>query len=116
MDAKRMLAEQRKMDALRDLIEQTSYMKASAVRKHLNMSRATLAGIPREVLPWVPGSPSERGVERRYHPADVAAYPARARRWNDAVSKGTEVDVLEAMRAELAERDAAAIHDALSAA
>lgn len=103
-----MLAEQKKIDGLRERIRQTAYMKASEVRVHLNMSRSKLGEIPREVLPWVPGAGTER-VERRYHRADVAAYPARARRWRDAMDAGREAEVLVAMRAELAARDAALI-------
>lgn len=109
----RLIAEQKKIDALRERIRQTAYMKATEVRAHLNMSRTKLGEIPREVLPWVPGSGAER-VERRYHPADVAAYPARARRWRDAVAAGREDEVLAAMRDELADRDARLIADALA--
>lgn len=111
-EERRMLAEQRKLDALRQRIVQTSYLKASQVRVHLNMSRATLSAVPREVLPWVPGNGHERS-ERRYHPSDVAAYPARARRWWDAQAGGTEAEVLATMRAELDERDQSLIADAL---
>lgn len=110
---RRLIAERGKIAALRDLIRQTAYMKASEVRAHLNMSRSTLAEIPAAVLPWVPGAGSER-VERRYHPADVAAYPARARRWQDAKAKGSEAETLERMRAELALRDETLITDALA--
>lgn len=108
---RRLIAEQGKLDALRQRIEQTSYMKAGDVRKHLNISRSKLAEIPREVLPYVPG----QGVRehRTYHPADVAAYPARARRWRDAIAAGTESDVLEQMEIEIRERDDAMIRDAL---
>lgn len=109
---KRLLAEQKKLDALRQRIRETSYLKASEVRQHLNMGRATLTAIPREVLPWVPGN-GEKRTERRYHPADVAAYPARARRWWDAQDGGREAEVLEEMRAELLARDRAAIEGAL---
>ena len=109
---RRLIAEQGKIAALRDLIRQTAYMKASEVRAHLNMSRSTLAEIPAEVLPWVPGAGSER-VERRYHPADVAAYPARARRWQEAKAADREAEVLEKMRSELVERDSSLIADAL---
>lgn len=108
----RLIAEQKKIDALRERIRQTVYMKAPEVRAHLNMSRATLSEIPAEVLPWVPGAGNAR-IERRYHPADVAAYPARARRWRDGIAEGRETEVLTAMREELAERDARLIADAL---
>lgn len=109
---KRIIAEAGKIDRLRAYIVQTAYLKASEVRAHLHMSRATLAAIPREVLPWVAGSGKERS-ERRYHPADVAAYPARARRWKDAAAQGREAEMLEEMRNELDERDARLITDAL---
>jgi hypothetical protein len=106
---RRLLAEQKKLDALRERIVGVTYMKAPEVRRHLN--RTDLDTIPPEVLPWVP-SPGKR-VERRYHPADVAAYPARARRWHDARTAGREAEVLEEMRRELEERDRQMIADAL---
>lgn len=107
-----LIAEQGKLAALRERIRQTTYMTAAEVRKHLHMSRDSLDVIPFEVLPWVPGNGGKR-VVRRYHPADVAAYPARARRWRAAMTKGTVVETLAAMRAELEERDAKLIADAL---
>lgn len=108
---RRLIAEQGKLDALRQRIVQTSYMKAGDVRAHLNISRSKLAEIPREVLPYVPGQ-GER-EHRTYHPADVAAYPARARRWRDAIAAGSEAEALEAMAGDLQERDDAMIRDAL---
>jgi hypothetical protein len=108
-----LLAEQAKLNALRERIQATTYMKAPAVRAHLNMSRASLHAVPGEVLPWVPGLGRER-VERRYHPSDVAAYPARARRWRRGKDEGQEAEVLEEMRRELEERDAALIGAALT--
>lgn len=110
---KRIIAEGRKLAALRERIQQTTYMTATAVRAHLNMSRASLDAIPAPVLPWVPGN-GRTNVVRRYHPADVAAYPARARRWRNAIVCGTEDECLAAMRSELEERDARTIADALS--
>lgn len=115
MAERRLLAEQGKIDALRERIVATSYLKAPEVRRHLHMSRSTLDAIPTEVLPWIPGNGSAR-VERRYHPSDVAAYPARARRWRDGIVAGCEADVLAEMAAELAERDRALISEALGAA
>lgn len=108
----RLIAEQRKLDALKNRIRAVSYMKTADVRAHLNVSRAVLDAIPFEVLPWVPGAGKER-VERRYHPADVAAYPARARRWFDSKRAARETEELAAMREELQERDRARIDDAL---
>jgi hypothetical protein len=109
---RRLSAEQKKLDALRTRIVQVTYLKGPEVRRHLNMSRATLEQIPMAVLPWVPGQ-GVRRVERRYNPADVAAYPARARRWRDAQARGVEEEVLAAMQQELEERDRALIEDAL---
>lgn len=108
---RRLIAEQGKLDALRQRIVQTSYMKAAEVRAHLNISRSKLAEIPREVLPYVPGSGKRE--HRVYNPADVAAYPARARRWRDGIAEGRESEVLEQMRRDLEERDDAAITEAL---
>ena len=109
---RRLIADQRKIETLRERIVQVSYLKASEVRRHLHMSRPTLDAIPAEVLPWVPGNGGAR-IERRYHPSDVAAYPARARRWRDGIQAGKEAEVLAAMREELAERDRGLIEDAL---
>lgn len=108
----RLLAEQRKLDAVRARIVATTYLKAAEVRRHLHMGRGTLEAIPAEVLPWTPGAGSAR-VERRYHPSDVAAYPARARRWRAAIDARQEAETLAAMRAELEERDRALIAAAL---
>jgi len=104
------IAEQRKIQALRERVRAVSHMTTGEVRAHLHMSRATLYDIPAEVLPWAPTP----GGDRRYHPADVAAYPAKARRWSAAKEKGREVEVLQAFRAEIEERDQRAIADALS--
>ena len=71
------------------------------------MSRDSLDSVPFEVLPWVPGN-GEKKIVRRYHPADVAAYPARARRWRD------DPGALASMREELKERDERLIADALN--
>jgi hypothetical protein len=106
---RRVLAEQRKLEALRERIRETRYLRTREVLDHLQLSRATLYAVPREVLPWAPGP----GASRRYHPADVAAYPARARRWKDARERGTEAEVLEEMRAELATRDERLTREAL---
>lgn len=111
---KRIIAEGKKLDALRERIRATKYLTATEVREHLHMSRDTLDGIPAAVLPWVPGNGLLK-VVRRYHPADVAAYPARARRWREAIEKGAEAGVLEEMYAELAARDAKLIEEALTA-
>lgn len=104
---KRLVAEQRKLQALRERIQQTTYMKASEVRAHLHMGRHVLYALPMEVLPYIP---SESG-ERRYNPADVAAYPARSRRWRDG---GDEA--LKEMGEELAERDRLAIERSMEGA
>lgn len=109
---KQMIAEAGKIRELRSRIVQTAYLTATQVCEHLHISRPTLDGIPMEVLPWVPGPGSAR-VHRRYHPADVAAYPARARRWKVAQETGREAEVLEKMRADLEQRDRQAIADAL---
>jgi hypothetical protein len=106
---RRLIAEQGKLDALRDRIVHTTYLKASEVRAHLNMSRHTLYALPPEVLPYVA---SESG-ERRYNPADVNAYPARARRLAEAKDRDA---VLRSMRADLERRDAEAIERALEGA
>lgn len=109
---KRLIAEGRKLAELRDRIRDTAYLKASEVRKHLAMSAHALDEIPFAVLPFAPGNGRAR-VTRRYHPADVVAYPARARRWRDSIAKGTETEVLATMKAEIAERDRTLIEDAL---
>lgn len=113
MGEKALIAEAGKIAALRERIRQTSYLTATEVRKHLHMSRDSLDGVPFEVLPWVPGN-GEKNVVRRYHPADVAAYPARARRWRDAMTNGRAREELAAMREELRERDERLIADALN--
>lgn len=104
------IAEQGKLQALRERVRAVAYMTTGEVRAHLHMSRATLYDVPREVLPWAPTP----GGERRYHPADVAAYPAKARRWTLAKERGEEARVLEGFREELEERDRRAITDALT--
>ncbi len=109
---RRLLAEQGKLAALRERIQKTTYLKSAEVRAHLQMSRATLEALPFPVLPYVPGTGTVR-VERRYHPADVAAYPARARRWRDAVAEGRGEEVLEEMQREIEERDRALMDEAL---
>ena len=109
---RRLLAEQKKIDALHERIVQVSYMTSAEVRRHLHMGKDMLASIPAAVLPWVPGNGAAR-IERRYHPSDVAAYPARARRWRRAIEEGREAEELAAMEGELAERDRALIEDAL---
>lgn len=112
MSEKRLIEEARKIAALRERIQATTYLTASEVRTHLHMSRDSLDVIPFEVLPWFPGNGQKR-VVRRYHPADVAAYPARARRWRDAIDAGKEAEVLREMKQELDERDERLMADAL---
>ena len=109
---RRLLAEQKKIDSLRERIVQVSYLTSAEVRRHLHMGKEMLASIPAAVLPWVPGNGTAR-VERRYHPSDVAAYPARARRWRKAMEDGREQAELVLMQEELAERDRALIEEAL---
>lgn len=109
---RRLIAEQGKLDALRQRIVSTTYMKASEVRAHLNMSRHTLYALPLEVLPFV----ASEGGERRYNPADVAAYPARARRLADAKKRGDEDAALATLRADLERQDTEAIERALEGA
>lgn len=109
---KRMIVEARKIAALRERIRDTKYLTATEVREHLHMSRDGLDDVPPEVLPYAPGN-GKLKVVRRYHPADVAAYPARARRWREAITQGREVAVLSEMRAELEARDARLIAEAL---
>ncbi|CAN5635969.1 hypothetical protein BH23GEM7_BH23GEM7_27290 [soil metagenome] len=109
---RRLLAEQSKLQALRQRIRETAYMKSSEVRAHLQMSRATLEALPFPVLPYVPGTGTVR-VERRYHPRDVAAFPARARRWRNAVERGKGDEVLEQMQREIEERDQSLMDEAL---
>ncbi len=104
------IAEQGKLLALRERVRAVAYMTTGEVRAHLHMGRATLYGIPSEVLPWAPTP----GGERRYHPADVAAYPAKARRWARAKEVGREAETLTAFAAELEERDRRTIADALT--
>lgn len=101
---KRVIAEQGKMDALRARIRGVSFMKTAEVREYLNVSRHTLDAIPFEVLPWVPIGGGAR-PQRRYHPHDVAAYPARAHRWYRGQTEGREEEVLATMRREMEERD-----------
>ena len=110
---KRLIAEGRKIAALRERIQATTYMTASEVKRHLHMSRDTLEAIPAAVLPWVPGNASAVRVMRRYHPADVAAYPARARRWKDAVDAGRGPAELATMAAEIRARDERMVAEAL---
>lgn len=112
---KQLIREGRKIAALSERIQQTAYMTSPEVRKHLRLSRSTLEGIPPEVLPFVPGNGKER-VFRRYHPADVAAYPARARRWRKALEEDIESLVLAEMRRELEEVDRVAVQFAINAA
>lgn len=109
---KRLVVEGRKIAALRDRIQQTAYLKASEVRKHLSMSAHALDAIPFAVLPYVPGNGRER-VTRRYHPADVEAYPARARRWRRAIQEGREAEALALMEEEIERQDRERIEDAL---
>lgn len=109
---KRIIAEGKKLDALRERIRATKYLTASEVREHLHMSRDSLDSVPFEVLPWVPGNGAAR-VVRRYHPADVAAYPARARRWRDGIDAGAEAETLKEMRDNIEARDARLISDSL---
>lgn len=109
---RRLIDEAAKIAALRERIRATTYMTAAQVRAHLNVSRGTLDGIPPEVLPWVPGN-GEKRVMRRYHPADVSAYPARARRWRKAIEADREAEELAAMRAELEARDSRLMAEAL---
>lgn len=110
---KKLIAEQRKLSAMRERIREVAYLKASEVRTHLNLSPHALDEIPFAVLPYAPGNGKLR-VVRRYHPADVEAYPARARRWRAAIVKEAEAEVLAAMGAEIQERDARLIESALS--
>lgn len=112
MSEKRLIAEQRKLSAMRERIREVAYLKASEVREHLNLSSHALDEIPFAVLPFAPGNGKER-VTRRYHPADVEAYPARARRWRNAIVKKMEDKVLAEMEQEIAEQDAKAIGAAL---
>lgn len=109
---RRLIAEAKKLQAVRERIRATAYLTATEVRRHLSMSRNSLDDVPFPVLPWVPGNGREK-VVRRYHPADVAAYPARARRWREAIDADREAEVLAEMRAELEERDRRTIEDAL---
>lgn len=110
---RRLLAERGKLDALRERLVQTRYLTTAEVARHLNVSRRTLYTIPTPVLPWVPIHAGQR-ITRRYHPADVAAYPGRAHRWHRALLQHREAEELAAMEAEREARHAELIAEALT--
>jgi hypothetical protein len=110
---RRMIAERRKIEAVRERIARTTYMGVEEVAAHFGVSRAKLASYPFAVLPWVPGNDSRTRVVRLYHPSDVAAFPARMRRYTEALSRGEGPACLEDMERQIRERDERTMRDAL---
>lgn len=109
----KLAAEQAKIRAQRERIAATEYMKMPEVCRHLGLSRDVVRTIPAAVLPYADyGTGAQQN--RRYHPADVAAYPGRLHRWKRASADGRGDECLAEMQAEIDEREDALIAAALS--
>lgn len=107
-DQRRLILQQRALDALRERIERDSYLSVGAVVKRLGISRSKVEALPEEVLPYVNLGTGKKSM-RRYHPADVLAADALLRAWTRARDRGAEAEFLERRRAELEERDRLAL-------
>lgn len=112
-EAKRLLLEQRKLEAMRSRIAKESFMTIEEVRKHLGVARSTVEAYPEEILPRADMKPAGSSKQLlRFHPADVLALPARLRAWRRAQARGEGEAFLAALREERELEDRAAIQAA----
>lgn len=109
MDAqKRLLLQQRALEALRERIASEHYLSVKEVCERLGLSRQVVESLPMEILPYEDYGSGKRSL-RRYHPADVLAAGARIRAWKRARERGEGEAYLRRLREELEERDRLAI-------
>lgn len=109
MDAqKRLLLQQRALEALRERIASEHYLSVKEVCERLGLSRQVVESLPMEILPYEDYGSGKRSL-RRYHPADVLAAGARIRAWKRARERGEGEAYLRLLREELEERDRLAI-------
>ena len=109
MDAqKRLLLQQRALEALRERIASEHYLSVREVCERLGLSRQVVESLPMEILPYEDYGSGKRSL-RRYHPADVLAAGARLRAWKRARERGEGEAYLRRLREELEERDRLAI-------
>lgn len=109
MDAqKRLLLQQRALEALRERIGSEHYLSVKEVCERLGLSRQVVESLPMEILPYEDYGSGKRSL-RRYHPADVLAAGARIRAWKRARERGEGEAYLRRLREELEERDRLAI-------
>lgn len=107
-EQRRMLLQQRAIEALRERIASESYLSVREVCERLGLSRQVVEALPLEVLPYEDYGTGSRSL-RRYHPADVLAAGARMRAWRRARERGEGEAYLRRLREELEERDRAAV-------
>lgn len=105
---KRLLLEQRALEALRERIASEHYLSVKEVCERLGLSRQVVESLPMEILPYEDYGSGKRSL-RRYHPADVLAAGARIRAWKRARERGEGEAYLRRLREELEERDRLAI-------
>src|SRR5690625_6448786 len=86
-EQRRMLLQQRAIEALRERIASESYLSVREVCERLGLSRQVIEALPLEVLPYEDYGTGSRSL-RRYHPADVLAAGARMRAWRRARERG----------------------------
>lgn len=105
---KRLLLQQRALEALRERIASEHYLSVKEVCERLGLSRQVVESLPMEILPYEDYGSGKRSL-RRYHPADVLAAGARIRAWKRARERGEGEAYLRRLREELEERDRLAI-------
>lgn len=107
-EQKRAHLEARALRELKDRLVQESYLSVIETAKRLGISREKLESLPFELLPYTDIGFGQKSM-KRYHPADVQAFPARARAYQAARSRGEGEVYLAELRTDREEREEAAL-------
>lgn len=110
-EQRRLHLEAKAIRELKSRLTAESFLAVKDAAARLGISRDKLEIIPYDVLPYVDLGFGKKSM-KRYHPADVLAFPARARAYQAARSMGEGDVYLEGLRTDRDARDAAAIRTA----
>lgn len=107
-EQRRLHLEAKAVRELKERLVAESFLSVKEACGRLAVSRDKLEGLPFELLPYTDLGFGKNQM-RRYHPADVQAFPARARAYQAARSGGEGEAYLQRLREEREAREAAAL-------